>query len=59
MNFLNKMPKLIVSSTLFTKPNNILLKSNQNVKYLCVDPEANLKYLHSVKALLQTIHILN
>jgi hypothetical protein len=58
MNILKGFFK-VVPSTLFTKPNNILLKPSHNIKYLCIDPQANLKYLHSVKALLQTINTLN
>lgn len=47
-----------VSSQLFTKPNNLLLRPCNLPRVLCESSEPSINHLHSVKALVQTISAL-
>lgn len=48
----------VVSSHLFTKPNNLLLRSCNLPKILCESVDPSINHLHSAKALVQTISTL-
>jgi len=48
----------VVSSQLFNRPNNILLKSCSLPKVLSESVDPSINHLHTVKALIQTISIL-
>jgi hypothetical protein len=48
----------VVSSQLFTKPNNLLLRSCNLPKALCESTDPSINHLHSVKALVSTINAL-
>lgn len=48
----------VVSSQLFTKPNNLLLRPSSLPKILCESVDASINHLHSAKALVQTISAL-
>lgn len=45
----------VVSSQLFSKPNNLLLRPCNLPKVLCESVDPSISHLHSVKALVQTI----
>jgi len=47
--------KKVVSSELYTRPNNLVLSSCFRPVFLESSPEATIEYLHSAKALLSTI----
>jgi hypothetical protein len=48
----------VVPSSLFTKPNSLLLQSRFRPLYLQKGTEPRIEYLHTVKPLLRTIQIL-
>jgi hypothetical protein len=48
----------VVSGQLFTKPNNLILRSCNLPKALCESTDPSIHHLHSAKALISTIHAL-
>lgn len=48
----------VVSSQVFNKPNNLLLRSCNLPKVLCESVDPSINHLHSAKALVQTISAL-
>jgi hypothetical protein len=48
----------VVCSQLFTKPNNLILRSCNLPKALCESTDPSIHHLHSAKALISTIHAL-
>lgn len=48
----------VVSAQIFTKPNNLLLRSCNFPKVLCESVDPSINHLHSAKALVQTISTL-
>ncbi len=48
----------VVSSQIFTKPNNLLLRSCHLPKALCESMDPSINHLHTVKALVHTISAL-
>lgn len=57
MSFFRNLER-VVPSRLFTAPNSLLLQSKFRPLYVPKDPEPSIDHLHTVKALVRTIQVL-